>query len=174
MLTLPSAPSWSWASIEGRVVYPALEEPINPLVTILDVQITPRTTDPTGQVLGGWAQLSAKLKRLPDQIPEDVWLSPSVSTGFCIDEGDFTAGEDGLFILPVLSFERDDEEAEFIGLILQPSKIESNVFRRVGLLLQNSIDTSGTIPGLEWDFAESDWKLDNDGVSAQLKVLIII
>ena len=174
MLTLPLAPSWSWASIEGRVVYPALSEPINPLITILDVQITLRTTDPTGQVLGGWAKVSAKLKRLPDQIPDDVWLSPSVSTGFYIDEGDFAPDQDGLFILPILSFEIDEEEAEFIGLILQPSKIESNVFRRVGLLLQNTIDISGTIPGLEWDFTENDWNLDHDGVSSPPQVLIII
>jgi len=59
MLTLHLAPSWSWASIEGRVVYPALAEPINPLVKILDVQITLRTTDLTGQVLGGCAKVSA-------------------------------------------------------------------------------------------------------------------
>ena len=173
MLTLFLAPSWSWASIEGRVVYPALSGPINPLVTILDVQITLRTTDPTGQVLEGWAKVCAKLKRLPDQIPEDAWLSPSVPTGFCIDEGDFAPDQGGLFILPILSFE-DEEEADFIGLILQPSKIESNVFRRVGLLLQNSIDMSGTIPGLEWDFIENDWKLDHGGVSSPPQVLIVI
>jgi hypothetical protein len=92
---------------------------------------------------------------LPDQIPEDLWLSQNVSIGICLDERNFTTEQDGLFILPILSFKIDDDEAEFIGLILQPSGISPGIFQRVGLLLQSSIDISGTIPGLEWTFLKT-------------------
>jgi hypothetical protein len=68
----------------------------------------------------------------------------------------------------------DDDEAEFIGLILQPSGITPDSFQRVGLLLQNSIDISGTIPGLEWDFSGNDWKLDNGETRKASRVITLI
>jgi hypothetical protein len=168
------APSWSWASIEGRVTFPVLIDPIVPLMTISDVRITPRTADPTGQILGGWAKVCGKIRPLPSQLPDDACVDPRVSTGICIDERKFNYQQKGLFILPVLSHEMASDEEEFIGLILEPTESAPNEFRRVGLLLQSFSDISGMIPGLEWDFSKNDWQFDRNGMSTSSQNLTLI
>ena len=54
-------PSWSWASIEGVVRYPQLNEPPRTIVQILDICTYPSTVDPRGMVTGGQITLRGSL-----------------------------------------------------------------------------------------------------------------
>ncbi|KAJ4253814.1 hypothetical protein NW762_010209 [Fusarium torreyae] len=59
------APSWSWASIKGKVVAKLLSDPNTELLYRLDdYKLEYATSDETGAVLGGLLRLSGSLRRL--------------------------------------------------------------------------------------------------------------
>jgi hypothetical protein len=162
------APSWSWASLEGRIIYPELRNTV-PLVRILEVYITPFTSDLTGQVIHGWAKIEGMLRPLPTDIPEVTRynaLSP--------DSGR-TNDLSGLFVLPVLS--HDDpagDEQQIFGLLLQPTETGSSEYRRVGLLSQNAPGGFIVVPGLEWDFSNNEWEQGGNKPTVVPQVITII
>jgi hypothetical protein len=55
------APSWSWASIDGPVSYPRIFPSAIPRVQVLQVDCTPVSHSPTGEVKDGLLQLSASI-----------------------------------------------------------------------------------------------------------------
>lgn len=57
------APSWSWASVHGRV-RPGKASVENSLIKVEKVHLEYRTDDKTGEVTGGWLRLRGVLKKL--------------------------------------------------------------------------------------------------------------
>ena len=53
------APSWSWASIDAKTEFRRLKKDAL-LATCIDVQVTPSSTDPFGQVSSGWMKLQVR------------------------------------------------------------------------------------------------------------------
>jgi hypothetical protein len=54
------APTWSWASVDGRISSGKYDTAFT-LIHILKVSITPKSSDVTGQVVGGFIKMSAPL-----------------------------------------------------------------------------------------------------------------
>lgn len=68
------APSWSWASLTGETYYLGYgSDEYKSLVDIIDIQIDLATSNPTGQVSGGFLQVSGYLHRLPSSDNVDTW-----------------------------------------------------------------------------------------------------
>ncbi|WKT53774.1 Heterokaryon incompatibility [Fusarium oxysporum f. sp. vasinfectum] len=60
-----TAPSWSWASINGRIyASECREEPARYLFRVDDYKLEYATDDETGAIRAGWLRLSGRLKRL--------------------------------------------------------------------------------------------------------------
>ena len=63
-------PSWSWASVDGTVIYPSMGvggQDVVQYAHVLDVRVTPVGTDPFGQVKGGVLKLGCKFMLLGRQ-----------------------------------------------------------------------------------------------------------
>jgi hypothetical protein len=173
------APSWSWASVEGRVRYDSMSGALIPLIDILATHISLRTANPYGEVLGGFAKVLGNLRKLPSlalEAENEPWLpGPGVGTAICWDTSDAPVEhEQMLVVLPISSSVREDiSQFEFLGLVLQPTNIRPDEFRRVGLLSQQESGISKFFPGLEWDFERNDWS-SNEGQNILLRELFIV
>ncbi|KAH6683930.1 HET domain protein [Halenospora varia] len=151
------APSWSWASVEGRVQFPRGRHDISwgvPLVEILAVEVESVTGDSTGELSSGYILVSGILKRMSelDMFPEHTLdLFPGAATACCIDDmEDFSLKE--LYCFPIRSMKGHSQE-ELLCLILTLISGSSDTFRRVGLLALAK-DEIDEIDGLEWDIEE--------------------
>jgi hypothetical protein len=139
-----------------------------PLIDILATHVSLRTADPYGEVLGGFAKVLGNLKKLPSldsEAEDEPWPpGPGVATGTCWDTCDAQVEhEQMLVVLPILSTAKEDRSHfEFLRLLLQPTNVRPDEFRRVGLLSQQELGISKFIPGLEWDFERNDWS-SNEG-----------
>ncbi|KAI8653657.1 hypothetical protein LRP88_14362 [Fusarium phalaenopsidis] len=58
-----AAPSWSWASVKGKVDYPPVPFSSS-LIRVEDYKLEYVTKDPTGAVRGGWLRLSGALRKV--------------------------------------------------------------------------------------------------------------
>ncbi|RMZ73649.1 heterokaryon incompatibility [Pyrenophora seminiperda CCB06] len=147
------APSWSWASLKGPILYQVLlkikkeEKPPKIFVTLLDASTTLAGDDPMGQVTDGYVRLSGYLRPHSGKnrnflLPYQTYSAPSV---------DFTRGDvydtqippqdlmqKERYLVPFLSqdLRRGNEDGTdwcIKGLILEPVSSESNTYRRLGL-----------------------------------------
>ncbi|KAH7205613.1 hypothetical protein BKA60DRAFT_611668 [Fusarium oxysporum] len=58
------APSWSWASIDGRILWMDLPAILTPQSEIIDISTTRGGSDPTGPVIGGHILIKGSLGRV--------------------------------------------------------------------------------------------------------------
>lgn len=56
------APSWSWVSLDGPIDISAFQAPTEYDIVVEDIWLDYASKDDTGQILGGWLDLSGKLK----------------------------------------------------------------------------------------------------------------
>jgi hypothetical protein len=162
------------------VSYSSMSGISTPLIDILATHVSLRTADPYGEVLGGFAKVLGNLKKLPSldwEAEDERWPpgEPGVATGICWDTWDARVEhEQMLVVLPILSTAKKDRfRFEFLGLLLQPTNVRPDEFRRVGLLSQRVSGISKFIPGLEWDFERNDWS-SNEGRKICLTEIFIV
>ena len=142
------APSWSWASVDGRNQF-FFNLVINPsgvreLAEIIDAQVQLLGDDDTGQVTGGHIDVSGKLLtvefKLPD-LDEDGHPSRQLGKRITIESCDTSIrlsqdvrDEDlcgQIFCMPLSLGMDEDNDLEFHRLALQQTN-ESGVYVRVG------------------------------------------
>lgn len=66
------APTWSWASAEGSVMYNSAAEQNNILFQVQGVHVEHATEDTTGAVIGGWLQLRVSLRPVRIMLHRDT------------------------------------------------------------------------------------------------------
>jgi hypothetical protein len=135
------APSRSWASIDGQIMYnPSLYDISydgSDVASVIEINVDLATTDTTGQVSGGQLRLRGPLRSLTTDWFLDMLVSEnrnqSKSEGFFIstylDVEDL--GTEESKDLHCMALQKDDTMVN--ALILQRTGIEGQ-FRRVGLL----------------------------------------
>jgi hypothetical protein len=127
------APSWSWASMTGRIQPFIYIRPDNPtVIQILDVRVETVTSDLMGQVSGGFLKLRGWLKKV--SLKEDKsWTmrfdAPQIAKTAQFDEYR-PLGDDEVWYLPVVTI-GPWLEGEVYGLILEQTG-KKDEFRRVG------------------------------------------
>jgi hypothetical protein len=137
------APSWSWASLDGRVEWPREllrgEEDLlrtgrdfKEIATILKSETIPATVDPTGQVKTGGrlvfrGSLIPILWVLGANDPD--WDHISKVYHFTSDLGVEFSGASNLWLLPIMRY------SAIYGLILELTNATSHEYRRFGWFL---------------------------------------
>ncbi|CAG8961290.1 hypothetical protein HYFRA_00013569 [Hymenoscyphus fraxineus] len=130
------APSWSWASLNGRVDYTRpFSQDQRYMIQVLEAATKLVTTNPMGQVSGGYIRLRGWLQRITLRRAEIVGGGCRVFIGIDIffdTPVDFTLEWAEWFCLPIL-LETGGEGVR--GLLLEPTKSINNQrmeYRRVG------------------------------------------
>ena len=84
------APSWSWASVEGEVLYVAVDDNISTAVDILEAETELLGHDRHGQVTGGWIKIRGPLLfattaagKKPESGPTDILDEAGNTVGSC-------------------------------------------------------------------------------------------
>ncbi|KAH8665083.1 heterokaryon incompatibility protein-domain-containing protein [Tricladium varicosporioides] len=95
------APSWSWASIDGRVDLFLSRFIENPLIIGLHSETTPLTEDIFGQLSGGFIEARGKLFAAGDldELWDELYNSNSIDSRFLGLDNDVDCGE--TFFLPI-------------------------------------------------------------------------
>jgi hypothetical protein len=139
-----SPPSWSWASVVGRVdPYSGLVRHDKPLmIKVLDVKVDNLTADTLGQVTGGSIKVRGWLKHFPppkkdedeDEDEDSTWMFETPES--CLAQPDQAPlpDVDKWYLLPVLeSTQKFDGKMQkkIIGLMLLETGRE-NEYRRIG------------------------------------------
>jgi Heterokaryon incompatibility protein (HET) len=134
------APSWSWASIDGPIYAetcpePNIEATMRIVFDILDIDVTPVTSDLFGPVLHGALRLKASLLRAvvykSDQhpVPVCVWLG-DIHAHVNLDVGSITEGQTLLFMPLRVNVHQDDPTV--YGIVLEPAE-KLGEFHRCGV-----------------------------------------
>ena len=150
------APSWSWASINGQATYRVREAVNDPaaelLVSIEDACVELRDLDPTGRVKAGRIKIAAPLARMDakrlflEQAPHGRAYRPRESDFWqsIPDDVDDEPDVDELYCMPVeLKTRRGEGELLIVGLILCPSAVHKDSFRRYGYFTMQGIIGEG-------------------------------
>ena len=141
------APSWSWASIDARIVLHQQSEylKVSHMATIIEAHVTPVTEDITGQILNGYIRLRATL--FPLKVGESTELGylslrldweRLASTYDAVPDVWPQSAVEGLQFVPLLMtwFSRNAEAdpPEVYGLIIQAVEGKQGVYQRWGYL----------------------------------------
>ncbi|KAK2041727.1 heterokaryon incompatibility protein [Colletotrichum somersetense] len=163
------APSWSWASLEGRVSMPEIasmlpyQNEMEVMIEIVDVQTTPLGLDPRGMLRSGHLKLKGKLKAADPRVDPatpghkcfgtyrkelaiDFLNCNGKMVGLAYFDEEYSGEERPLHYLQVVR--RQMEPSRWHGLLLEPTG-EKNEFRRVGFCRTEEI------PIRNW-FADAD------------------
>ena len=166
------APSWSWAAIDGKVVFPHMDNRLHCSISntcVLDVSATTSPEDRFGEVSAGVLRLGCKVL-LPCEIDIVDRTMGTYSVRFnqqcmCIDinldcEGPFPTTNCMYYFVPIyIKFQN-----KISGLVLQSTQFERGQYRRV--CAAEILYDSGCIPGdallgrLQAE-AEKEGSLDN-------------
>lgn len=147
------APSWSWASIHGQVVfyYPRSYTGLAELTVLIDHHLDYSTSDPTGRVISGWALLQGPLREIlitkvhaygdgPTRIRQNGIFRDKMaglSAGSCyfkMDTG-FLYEEDWketFYLLPLFWNAIGTSDESLVGIILRLKPGTNDSFIRVG------------------------------------------
>ncbi|CAN9087001.1 unnamed protein product [Alternaria sp. RS040] len=150
------APSWSWASVDGRITQ-SFENSSQCLTHVEDVVLSYATEDTTGAVTGGWLDLRGCLKPMRFQgVKHDEGIKWYMVVGSSIVskhddnhtrqeifvELDTLYGEEAafdndnteerLFFMPALIGRRSKESPKVWCLLLRLAKPESKTFEKLG------------------------------------------
>ncbi|EFQ35498.1 heterokaryon incompatibility protein [Colletotrichum graminicola] len=163
------APSWSWASLEGRVYMPEIAtmapygNEMEIMIDIVDVHTTPLGLDPRGMLRSGCLKLKGKLKvadsrvdpatpghkrfpTYPKELAIDFLNCNDEMVGLAYFDEKYSGKERSLHYLQVAR--KPMEPSRWHGLLLEPTD-EKNQFRRVGFCRTEEI------PSRDW-FADAD------------------
>jgi hypothetical protein len=147
-----TAPSWSWASVNGEIYYqkwPTIQEmdQFRELSSLIDYHLDLKSLDQTGQVKSGYVQIRGPLTEV------SVSMTASQTFPFCHYRIDINGvlgehhmnmdvepggnGWDKSFIYLALYFTSDIgklDSKKVVGLLLQPVPGSTKHFSRVGFL----------------------------------------
>ncbi|KAK1573875.1 heterokaryon incompatibility protein [Colletotrichum navitas] len=165
------APSWSWASLEGRVFMPEIATMVpygnemEIMIDIVDVHTTPLGLDPRGMLRSGYIKLKGKLKvadsRVDPATPGHKWFA-KYQNGLAVDflnyndemvgvayfDEEYHSGKEERPLHYLQVARRLMEPSRWHGLLLEPTD-EKNQFRRVGFCRTEEF------PSRDW-FANAD------------------
>lgn len=148
--TVWRAPSWSWASIDGKIFAdvpfePYLETNNRVVCTICEVDVKPATKDPFGPVLPGAAlKLEAPLLRATISITKNqhgypIYWMDNIMGMLNLDTRAVQAGET-LFCMPLHTHVREGSEAIY-GILMEPTGRRGH-FERCGVFQMAAMDVS--------------------------------
>ncbi|KAH0537763.1 hypothetical protein FGG08_005511 [Glutinoglossum americanum] len=127
------APTWSWASVEGRVVFPWLLQAGPALCAVLEAKVDAKSNDITGQLCGGYLKISAMVIKLPFRSRQRKNISVTDETGICPDVWYDVGGN--LYALPLMVIDSDyGTHRVLLSLVIRPARLVPDKFERVGLL----------------------------------------
>lgn len=150
------APSWSWASLEGKVAYPfarwASEE--KTISRILDMQCTVPGSNPYGKVTNGYLMIHGPLKRaFCDK--SNTWKPSQMSLYRHRRSETGTVKEQFAFCMLDSKPMREGSEIWCLqistghGLVLAPVPPSNERYRRIGIFTQNT-EERATPENLKW------------------------
>ncbi|KAL9576050.1 MAG: hypothetical protein Q9212_007429 [Teloschistes hypoglaucus] len=121
------APSWSWASVDGRISCLPRIWPRESLIRVVDVKVIPAegVTDEFGPVSGGFIHLSANLVRIRY---ESNSMLPAIECIFGLDTETLQAGR----TLICMFVKSEYDCSQILGLLLERTTGPRGVYRRVG------------------------------------------
>lgn len=129
------APSWSWASVEGEVVWNAYKRRIGSSdviyrATIIEARTSP-TGDPYGSVSGGYIQIRGQLcSTTPERAKsQPVW--DVVSANDRLDPEHITAESEEFMVL-ILSMKKENSEHQTQGLLIEYTGNKKGQYKRIG------------------------------------------
>jgi hypothetical protein len=150
---IPLAPSWSWASIDGRIQTWDIESSQS-LINIVDAKTVLVSEDLFGQVSAGYIEVEGRMF-----IFRAYWAAPNFYSGFVtydvsadslLDWGVIflDKGPDDLYFLPIMQIVSRTK-----GLILRKEEAEEGTptFSRIGWAL---VGEEGNIAGTEEKIVE--------------------
>jgi hypothetical protein len=148
------APTWSWASIDGPVIYPSMrfeKQTTERCAHVLDVNVTPIGADPFGQIDGGVLKLGFQYMLLGTQENFDVIVSlPRGTTKFfmSVDTDDnLMAAGNLVYMIPIAQIvdyhmSRKTKSSFWKGIVVRPTDFEEGQCSRVGSFSIGSFDDS--------------------------------
>lgn len=168
------APSWSWASRDGKIRFSGLQGDV--LFAVRDVFVQHKTQDVTGHVISGWLEVVGELgpitlsywkgyksfeHRTVWKIDNNSWAQPKANFLFVPDEiitdaqnfdNDNLAGK--LFFMPCL-LDRS-EDFPMYAMVLRIVDRDNGVFERIGMAVGLEDLGDGEIPPLPTDVGEHE------------------
>ncbi|KAI4200989.1 MAG: hypothetical protein LQ350_003558 [Teloschistes chrysophthalmus] len=140
------APSWSWASLDGRIFYrrPRIW-PRHTLIRVFDAKVTPAegVTDAFGPVCGGFIHLSADLIKI---LYEDNFTGPALSYAFYLDTETLQASR--TLVCMFVESEYDYSYAQ--GLLLERTTGPRGEYRRIGTFEVQQEENYEILPSSRW------------------------
>jgi Heterokaryon incompatibility protein (HET) len=123
------APSWSWASVDGRVDFRPGAKPRGPLVLKIIDAATETKMDPFGQVVGGYLRVQGRLWQalVVKHLPPEIKLEKSMVIIDCQFDIAELQGAIHIYLLPICLLGRDVH-----GILLEPTGNRKGQFQRVG------------------------------------------
>lgn len=177
------APSWSWTSIEGPVMFHTGHENNEVPDGIVDVHLQYTSEDTTGAVLGGYIDISGTLRRarlVPNSTKQPVkgtvqWSlmvnGIDLAKGIEISPDDNSADDNGLWeVLPDVGFPEDpaqnEKELYFMPLWVEYPRVchallmrledeAEGVYSRVGIVIATGRRHVGVLCGEKDDDADA-------------------
>lgn len=168
------APTWSWASVEGRIKFNSeISDLTLQVVTVLASGVTVATADVTGQVTDGFIRLSGRL--LPALIRPKQSLLPhhyncipallnyQYECLFVPDFHEAVEHQTGILFLPISTAFIDSQALE--GLVLELVDAVDNTYKRIGY-------SRLWIRDWQYDGKDSDWHDLMESFDQQILTLI--
>ncbi|KIY00509.1 uncharacterized protein Z520_04194 [Fonsecaea multimorphosa CBS 102226] len=166
------APSWSWASVQGRVHFAQGRLDIAwgpPLVEIRAIDIDSVTKCDNIDANRGTIIISGALEKMPELavLPEYMFsMFPGAGSSCCMDDDEDLQTNDDLYALPMRAMKSVNGES-LLCLILTPTSKNSEVFRRAGLLslAKDELD--------DFEWADGEWHNGTSGLYLKPHVIRI-
>ena len=135
------APSWSWASVDGKIgyYYEDYEDYGGILITVLDAGVTPVGADSTGQIKDGFIRLTGRIFLAHELVRHRPSCTFRLRVGSENLEGHYdpdtkpqALGNISFYFLPIWSV-TGWNVPDIIGLILQPAAKGNGTYEGIGL-----------------------------------------
>jgi hypothetical protein len=139
------APSWSWASVEGKIRFPWISRPGPHFCKLLEAKVYPKAHNVMGQLENGYLKISALIYRIPrnadlyglnTRVPAGFYTSISWDALDSAGGQSFNVESASLCALPVVVVDNCwyRNQRVLFALLIQKSGTAATEYKRVGLL----------------------------------------
>ena len=145
------APSWSWANMDGQIDFPKLSGKASEAVTLIGIQVEPRTGDSTGELVGGSLTVTCFVYPVSYSVDSKKFESPRFGLEHSTFQTAFpdikpTSTDTELYCVPLFKSQPEGTafttEASLYCLILRRSDRIVDAFERWGTLQVRSFPYS--------------------------------